>query len=74
MAKKLTIPELQTLEAQCANLMRSLETAIGNVNIMAETNATREHSMVRTKIEEATMWLEKYQSSNIIELANRTCR
>lgn len=74
MAKKLTIPELQTLEAQCANLMRSLETAIGNVNIMAKTNATRELSMVRTKIEEATMWLEKYQSGNIIELANRTCR
>lgn len=74
MAKKLTIPELQTLEAQCANLMRSLETAIDNVNIMAETNATRELSMVRTKIEEATMWLEKYQSGNIIELANRTCR
>jgi len=74
MAKKLTIPELQALEAQCANLMRSLETAIGNVNIMAETNATRELSMVRTKIEEATMWLEKYQSGNIIELANRTCR
>ncbi len=74
MAKKLIIPELQTLEAQCANLMRSLETAIGNVNIMAETNATRELSMVRTKIEEATMWLEKYQSGNIIELANRTCR
>lgn len=74
MAKKLTIPELQTHEAQCANLMRSLETAIGNVNIMAETNATRELSMVRTKIEEATMWLEKYQSGNIIELANRTCR
>lgn len=74
MAKKLTIPELQALEAQCANLVRSLETAIGNVNIMAETNATRELSMVRTKIEEATMWLEKYQSGNIIELANRTCR
>lgn len=74
MAKKLTIPELQTLEAQCANLMRSLETAIDNVNIMAETNATRELSLVRTKIEEAAMWLEKYQSGNIIELANRTCR
>lgn len=74
MAKKLTIPELQALEAQCANLMRSLETAIVNVNMMAETNATRELSMVRTKVEEATMWLEKYQSSTIIELANRTCR
>lgn len=74
MAKKLTISELQALEAQSANLMRSLETAIGNVNIMAETNATRELSIVRTKNEEATMWLEKYQSGTIIELANRTCR
>ncbi len=74
MAKKLTIPELQILEAQCTNLMRLLKPAIGNVNIMAETNATRELSMVRTKIEEATLWLEKYQSGIIIELANRTCR
>lgn len=74
MAKKLTIPELQALEAQCANLMRLLESAIGNVNLMAETIATRELSMVRTKVEEATMWLEKYQSGIIIELANRTCR
>lgn len=74
MAKKLTIVELQTLEAQGANLMRSLGAAISNVNIMAETNATRELSMVRTKIEEATMWLEKSQSGIIIELANRTCR
>lgn len=74
MAKKLTIVELQTLEAQCANLMGTLGTAISNVNIMADTNATRELSMVRTKIEEATMWLEKYRSGIIIELANRTCR
>lgn len=74
MAKKLTIPELQILEAQCANLMRSLGAAISNVNIMAETNATRELSMVRTKIEEATMWLKKYQSGKIFELANRTCQ
>ena len=74
MAKKLTVAELQTLEAQCANLMGSLDTAIRNINIMAETNETRELSMVRTKIEEATMWLEKCQSGIIIELANRTCR
>ena len=74
MAKKLTIPELRTLEAQCVNLMRSFDTAIRNINIIAETNATRELSMVRTKIDEAMMWLEKYQAGVCIDLANKTCR
>lgn len=74
MEKKLKIIELQTLEAQCANLMGSLATAISNVNIMAETNATRELSMVRTKIDEATMWLEKYRGCVVVELARRTCK
>lgn len=74
MAKKLTVVELQTLEAQCANLMRSMDTVIRNINIMAETNGTRELSMVKTKVDEAMMWLDKYQAGIIIELANRTCR
>ncbi|WP_287937102.1 hypothetical protein [Duncaniella freteri] len=74
MAKKLTVVELQTLEAQCANLMGSLGTAIRNINIMAETNVTRELSMVRTKVDEAMMWLDKYQAGVCIDLANKTCR
>lgn len=74
MAKKLTIPELQALESQCANLMRGLETAISNVNIMAETNVTRELSMVRTKVDEAMMWLDRYQAGVCIDLANKTCQ
>ena len=74
MEKKLTIVELQTIEAQSVNLMRSFDTAIRNINIMAETNATRELSMVRTKIDEAMMWLEKYQAGVCIDLANKTCR
>lgn len=74
MAKKLTIPELQALESQCANLMRWLETAISNVNIMAETNVTRELSMVRTKVDEAMMWLDRYQAGVCIDLANKTCQ
>lgn len=71
MAKKLTIAELQTLDAQCANLTGTLRTVIGNVNTMAETNATRELSMVRTKIDEAMMWLGRYHAE---VLANKTCR
>lgn len=73
MAKELTVIELRTLEAQCANLMGSLNTVISNINIMAETNATRELSMVRTKIDEAMMWLEKYQAVVCIDLAHKTC-
>ncbi len=74
MEKKKTVIELQTLDAQCANLTGSLDTAIRNLNIMAETGATRELSMVRTKIDEAMMWLEKYHAGVCIELANKTCR
>ncbi|WP_290376152.1 hypothetical protein [Muribaculum intestinale] len=74
MEKKLTVAELQTLEAQCANLMGSLDTAIRNINIMAETNGTRELSMVRTKIDEAIMWLDRYQAGVCIDIANKTSR
>lgn len=73
MEKKLTVAELQTLEAQCANLMGSLDTAIRNINIMAETNGTRELSMVRTKIDEAIMWLDKYERC-CLGLERRNCR
>ncbi|WP_290147153.1 hypothetical protein [uncultured Duncaniella sp.] len=74
MVKKLTVVELQALDAQCANLMGSLDTAIRNINIMAEANGTRELSMVRTKIDEAIMWLDRYQAGVRIDIANKTCR
>ena len=74
MVKKLTVVELQALDAQCANLMGSLDTAIRNINIMAETNGTRELSMVRTKIDEATLWLNRYHAEVCVDLANKTCR
>lgn len=74
MAKTKTVNELQTLEAQCVNLTKTLDTAIRNLNIMAATDATRELAMVRTKIDEATMWLDKYQAGVLVDLANKTCR
>ena len=74
MAQKKTTVELQTIDAQCVNLMRSLETAIRNLNIMAETGTTRELAMVKTKIDEAMMWFEKYHAGVCIDLANKTCR
>lgn len=74
MAKELTGIELHLLEAQSANLMRAFETDICNINMMAETNATRELSMVRTKIDEAMMWLERYQAGVCVDLAHKVCR
>lgn len=74
MAKKLTVVELQTLEAQCTNLMGWLGMVVSNINIMAETNVTRELSMVRTKVDEAMMWLDRYQAGVCIDLANKTCQ
>lgn len=74
MAQKKTTSELATLDAQCVNLTGTLRTAIGNVDIMAKAGATRELAMVKTKIDEAMMWLERYHAGVCIDLANRTCR
>lgn len=74
MATKKAVTELQTLDAQCGNLMGNLETALRNLSIIAETDATRELALVKTKIEEGRMWLDKYHAGVCIDLANKTCR
>jgi len=73
MTQKKTTIALRDLDAQCANLIGTLDTAIRNLNIMAEVGATRELAMVKTKIDEAMMWLEKYHAGVCIDLANITC-
>ena len=74
MEQKQTTEELIALDAQCGHLTLSLGADIRNVDIMAKTVTARELSMVRTKIDEAIMWLEKYHAGVNIELARRTCR
>lgn len=74
MAQKQTTKDLMTLDAQCGNLNLALDTDIRNIDIMAEIGASRELSMVKTKLDEAKMWLEKYHAGINIELARRTCR
>lgn len=74
MAKKLTVVELRTLDAQCTNVTELLRTAISNLDIMAKAGATRELAMVKTKIDEAMMWLGRYHAEVCVDLANRTCR
>ncbi len=55
MAKKNRIEELKTLDAQCGNAKRVLDTAYRNLDMMAEIEVTRDSAMVRTKIDEARM-------------------
>lgn len=74
MAKEKTLTQLQELEEFSNNVNRSLSTAIRNLDIMNEIETTRETAMVRTKIDEAMMWLMKYQGSVIVEKARRTCK
>jgi len=74
MAKKLTVVELQALDAQCSNLTGILRTAVGSLDMMATTGLTRELAMVKTKIDEATMWLNRYHAEVCVDLANKTCR
>jgi hypothetical protein len=74
MVKEKTLAQLQELVEFSNNVKRSLDTAIRNLDIMSEIETTRDTAMVRTKIDEAIMWLEKYQGSVIVEQARRTCK
>lgn len=53
-------------------------TAAGNLMAdalieLANVTLTRETAIVRTKIDEARMWLEKRQVQVCVELARKTC-
>lgn len=74
MAKEKTLAQLQALVGVSENIKRLLNTAIGNLDIMGEVETTRDTAMVRTKIDESLMWLEKYEDGLIVEQARRTCK
>lgn len=74
MAQKPTTKDLMALDAQCGHLNLALDADIRNIDIMAKLGASRELSMVKTKLDEAMMWLQKYHAGVNIELARRTCR
>lgn len=74
MAKEKTLAQLQELVEFSNNVKRSLNTAIHNLDIMCEIETTRDTAVVRTKIDEAIMWLEKYQGSVFVEQVRRTCK
>ncbi len=74
MAKNKTTTDLMALDAQCINLVGTLGAAVRHIDTMSEVGAARELAIVKTKIEESMMWLDKYHAGVCINLANRTCR
>lgn len=40
---------------------------------VAAMEANRETALVKTKLDEARMWLEQYQGEVVVRLANKTC-
>ena len=40
---------------------------------VAGMEANRETALVKTKLDEARMWLEQYQGMVVIKLAHKTC-
>lgn len=74
MKKEKSVIELQTLEELSSNVERSLERAIRNLDAMGEIETTRDTAMVKTKVDEAMMWLGRYQGDILMDLAHKTCR
>jgi|GEM_PF-1737539 hypothetical protein len=74
MEKEKSTTELKSLDEFCMNTMRALGNVHRNLDAMAEIETTRASAMVRTKIDEAMMWLEKYHEGVSIDLAHKTCR
>ena len=73
MAKDKDKIQLQVLDELCVKTMTSLNAAHSYLEAIAETEATRETAMARTKIDEALLWLGRYYSGVMMDLANKTC-
>ncbi len=69
--ENLNVKQLVELEEVAAATQAQLQQAS---NTIAKVYPNREASLVKTKIEEAMMWLEKYQESISVKLAHKTCK
>lgn len=74
MAKAEIKDEIKLLR-ELESMSIALEEKITEACVMTEKlTRTRETALVTTKLEEAQMWLEKYQAAIEINLARLTCR
>lgn len=74
MAKEKDKTQLQVLDELCVKIKTSLNAVHLYLDAAAVTETTRDTAMVKTKIDEALMWLERYHGNVITELAHKTCR
>lgn len=73
MAKDKDRIQLQVINELCVKTITSLNSAHHSLDVIAETETTRDTAMVKTKIDEALMWLERYHAGIMIDLAHKTC-
>lgn len=73
MAKDKDKIQLQVLDELCDRIRTSLKAALHDLDVAAVTETTRDTAMTKTKIDEALMWLERYHTGVLFDLANKTC-
>lgn len=69
--ENLNVKQLVELEEVAAATHYNLNLALKTI---VKVYPNREISLTKTKIEEAIMWLEKYQEKVLFELARKTCK
>jgi len=69
--ENLNVKQLIELEEVAAATHSNLNLALKTI---AKVYPNREISLTKTKIEEAIMWLDKYQAKISFELARKTCK
>lgn len=62
-----TLTELERLTSRTMDLISDAK------KYVAAMEANRETSLVKTKLDEARMWLEQYQGEVVVRLAHKTC-
>lgn len=73
MAKDKNKIQLQVLDELCGEIRTKLNAALHYLDVVAVTETTRDTAMVKTKIDEALMWLDRYHNGIVVDLTNKTC-
>lgn len=71
MAKELDKIALQVIYECCTKIKTDLNAALHRIDVIEVIDRARELSLVRTKIDEAKMWLMKYNEGIMDELADK---
>ncbi len=65
--------QLQVVNGLCGKAIAALNAAHHYLDAVAVTEATREVSMAKTKIDESLMWIERYHRGVIGDLLDEDC-